>query len=278
MSWHVETELLERYAAGTLPDAAAWSVEAHVVDCETCRSALVEVPGDLGGVTDARLDAAWSVVASGTRQLQRGRFERGLVRLGVAEHTARLLLATPAFVRSWLLGVVAALAVTLSLAWAAPGRPLLPFLLVAPLLPVAGIAGAFGPRVDPAYEVAVVAPMSSFRLLLLRTMTVLAVTLGLAGLAAAALPVAGWTLAVWLLPSLAMTATVLAASTRWQPIRAAVVVASVWGAAVIGPALVGAGVPLVYGAGGQLAAAVLLAGAAAVLIRRRDRFEGTVMA
>jgi hypothetical protein len=42
----------------------------------------------------------------------------------------------------------------------------LAFLTVAPLLPLAGIAMAYGPGIDPTYEIGLAAPMRSLRLLL----------------------------------------------------------------------------------------------------------------
>jgi hypothetical protein len=94
--------------------------------------------------------------------------ERLLVRLGVADHTARLLAATPALRGSWLLAVAVTLAFAVLAAWARPGPDaILAFLCVAPLLPLAGIAVAYGPGIDPTYEIGLAAPLRSFRLLLL---------------------------------------------------------------------------------------------------------------
>ena len=70
------------------------------------------------------------------------------------------------------------------------------FLALAPVLPVAGVAVAFGPRTDPLHEVAVAAPYSSFRLLLLRSAAVLTTSLLLAVPAAALLPATAWVAAI----------------------------------------------------------------------------------
>ena len=77
------------------------------------------------------------------------------------------------------------------------------FLLVAPLLPLAGVAAAYGPLVDPAYELALAAPLGSLRLLLLRAVAVVAVDdAARRWPRALALPGLDWTAAAWLLPSL----------------------------------------------------------------------------
>ena len=74
------------------------------------------------------------------------------------------------------------------------------FLVLAALLPLAGVAAAYGPGIDPSYEIGVAAPMSSFHLILVRASTVLASTAALAALAALTLPRVGWTAAAWIVP------------------------------------------------------------------------------
>jgi len=73
-----------------------------------------------------------------------GRVERTIVRAGVKEHVARLLAATPSLRLSWFCAGTVAIMFT---SWVAQTgqRGLLFFLIVAPLLPVAGVAAAYGP-------------------------------------------------------------------------------------------------------------------------------------
>jgi ABC-2 type transport system ATP-binding protein len=66
------------------------------------------------------------------------------------------------------------------------------FLIVAPMLPLAGVAVAFGPGVDPTYEIGLASPMRSLRLLLVRAAAVLATTAPLAAAAGLLLPVVDW--------------------------------------------------------------------------------------
>ena len=273
MSWHADAELLDRYSAGHLSDAAAWSVETHIMGCDVCRRRLGVAPD---GVGDDRLAGVWADVASRVRLAERSWMERAIVRLGVREHEARLLLATPSHMRSWLLGMAVVVVLAVAGAWASTGQLAtapLPFLIVAPLMPVAGVAAAFGPRVDPTHALAVVAPMSSFRLLLLRTAAVLTPSLLLAGVGAAALPSVGWAAAAWVLPALALTAGALAISTRWPPVLSAGMVAGTW-VAVVMAVEVGSSMPLAaFGFVGQAVSILGLVLSLAVVARRRARFE-----
>ena len=108
------------------------------------------------------------------------------MRDGIADTTGRLLTAPPVLRRSWLAAVVFLLLATVGVVHTAGSPPL--FLALAPLLPLAGVALSYGPALDPTYEMAVVAPLHGFRLLMIRTLAVLAAGLGLNGLATLPLP------------------------------------------------------------------------------------------
>ena len=62
------------------------------------------------------------------------------------------------------------------------------FLIVAPLIPVAGVAASFGGDADPAHELVTVTPYSSLQLLLLRTFGVLTTSVPVTVLLGLALP------------------------------------------------------------------------------------------
>jgi hypothetical protein len=259
--WHVERTLLARYADGDVNASTAASVEAHLLACADCRTALAP------SVDPARLGAVWDEVLDRVDAPRRTVVERLLLRLGVAEHTARLVCSARSLTLSWLIAVSAALAFGL-LAADAGARGVLLFLALAPIAPVAGVAAAYGREVDPTYEVGLAAPYSSFRLLLLRSIAVLASTLLIAGAAALLLPVSGWVAVAWLLPSLALTSVTLAASTRVDPAWAAAATVFAWLVAVF-TAYQSTGVPYAaFGAAGQLVCTALLVLSVAVLIRR----------
>lgn len=266
MTWHVQSELLERYVRGDIDDAHAFSVEAHLPTCAHCRAQIAPL------VDDARLAQAWERIEARLDAPRRGRLEAGLVRLGMSGHVARLLGATPALRLSWLVacGVVLAFAV---LAATQREQGLYWFLVLAPLLPLAGIALAYGPDVDPTYEIGLAAPMRSFKLLLIRALAVLSVTSMMAAVAALALPGLHLTAAAWLVPSLALTLASLALATRTSPLVACGSLGMLW-MLVAGAGWRLAQEPLVvFGATGQLACALLAALAALVLVSNTDRFE-----
>jgi hypothetical protein len=176
--------------------------------------------------------------------------ERFLVRLGVHDHTARLLAATPSLTSAWLLSVAAALVFALAAAQSNP-RGVLFFLVVAPVLPVLGVAAAYGHTGDPTYDVAMAAPYSSIRLLLLRASVVLATTLMLVGLAALLLPAAPGLATAWLLPALALTVATLTLSARIPAAAAAGAVVAVWLGAVFTTVRATGSTYAAFGAAGQ---------------------------
>lgn len=221
MSWHVEPEMLEAYAHNAIDDVHAYSVEAHLVTCSVCRTRIASL-GD-----QERLEILWSEINEVVTGPEPGIVERFLLRLGVKDHVARLLAATPSLSLSWLGGLVLALSFAVVAAHMS-AKGFLLFLILAPLLPLAGVAVAYGPRVDPTYEIGLASPMSSFNLLLIRATAVLATSGGLAFVAALALPQKNWAVIAWLVPSLGLTLASLALSTYISPLRAAAGVSLLW--------------------------------------------------
>jgi hypothetical protein len=195
-----------------------------------------------------------------------------LSRIGLPGNVARLLTATPSLSFSWLGAVALTLTVAVVLANQSP-RGILVFLLLAPLLPVAGVAAAYGPRVDPTYEIGLASPMSSFRILLIRATAVLATTLTLVGLSGLGLPGLDWAPAVWLLPGLALTLSSLALATWVPPVWAAGLVSGLWiGGVAIADRVSG---PIQPAFQAQAQAVFVAVGvlATVILITRRRTFE-----
>jgi hypothetical protein len=262
--WHLPDDDIRRYAALELVPPALWSADAHLAACADCRERLsTAAPRELAGDGWVSLDAELDAPVPGS-------VERLLVRAGVPDHTARLLAATPTLRRSWLAAVALTLALTALLAHLA--HPAV-FLVVAPLLPVAGVALSFGPRVDPTYEIALVAPMHTFRLVLLRCTAVLATTTALSGLASLAMPDLGLAALGWFLPSLTLTVTSLALTPGFGPVTAAMLVATGWLALVAATFGPGGGGSAVFVPAGQLTLALAAAVVAAVLARHHRAFE-----
>ncbi|MEU6808926.1 zf-HC2 domain-containing protein [Streptomyces sp. NPDC046831] len=270
MTWHVAEDDLRAYGRGELEPPLLWSADTHLAGCAACRARLASL------ADPAALDAGWERLDAELDAPRPGPAERLLLRLGVAGHTARLLAATPVLRRSWLLAVAVVLMTTVAAAeeLRAADSPTA-FLALAPLLPLAGVALAYGPGLDPTYEMAVVAPMHGFRLLLVRTVAVLAVGLGLNGLATLALPGYGLRALAWLLPALALTATGLALTPRLGPYRAPALTGGVWVALLLvaGARSAGGGALPQFTAAGQGAAAVVAVLATGLLYLLRDRFD-----
>ncbi|MEU3409686.1 MULTISPECIES: cupin domain-containing protein [unclassified Streptomyces] len=268
MSWHVAEEDLRAYARGELEPPLLWSADTHLAGCAECRAVLA------AAWDGEALDEAWARLDAELDAPRPRPFERLLLRLGVAGHTARLLAATPVLRRSWLTAV--ALVLAMSVLTARAGHSAIPFLALTPLLPLAGVALSYGPVADPTYEMTVVSPLHGFRLLMIRTVAVLAAALALTALAGLALPGFGLSAFAWLLPALALTATGLALTPRLGPVAAPAVAGGGWvvllllaeaardgGDRVLAP----------FTAAGQGAAAAVAALAAGLLFLTRDRFD-----
>jgi hypothetical protein len=280
---HTSEDLLADFAAGTLDEDLGWSVDAHLTGCARCRSTLSEyVDAD----RLARNRSVLLISAALPDDLGPGRLLR---RCGVPDHMLRLLAATPSLRRSWLLATAGVLVVVTGETLLARNgltpvpaltqvsgpqsqAVLVPFILLAPLLVLAGVAAAFLPMFDPAYRLAVAAPFSGFTLLLVRVVTALATALVPVVCAAFTLPGPGWLPATLLLPSLALCAFALAAATLMPPLTAAVASGGLW----VLPALLLAmtHLPLaILQWNAQIAFAAAFIASATVLSLRHDRFE-----
>jgi hypothetical protein len=279
---HAGADLLAGYAAGAI-EPVVWSVEAHLTGCARCRSALSP------HVDAQRLARNRSVLLVRAALPEEGRMRRLLCRCGIPDHLLRLVAATPSLRRSWLLAVLAVLAAVTGEAAAVrygwipagvPARPagprdsevLAPFLLVAPLLVLTGVAAAFLPMFDPASQLAVAAPFSGVILLLVRAVSALAAALITVVGTAFLLPGPGWLPVALLLPSLALCAFALAAATVMDPRAAAVTAGVLWAVPVLLLATSDGPLPVVQ-RNAQFACAAVLGACAVVLLARHDRFE-----
>lgn len=266
MSWHVEPQLLSSYARGRTDPADAFSVEAHLLGCAVCRNELAEL------ADGNRLERVWAGVEETIAGPEGGPLESLLLRLGVPDHLARLLVSTRSLTLSWLgaVGICLALAVV---AAHVNRQGLLVFLALAPLLPLAGVAVAYGPGVDPTYEIGLAAPMRGFTLLVVRATAVLGVTTALAAAAAAALPEFGWLAAAWLLPSLALAALALALATYLPSPAAFWAVAVAWIVTVSVAASASGDRFAAFGKPAQLGFLVAVVLTGALVARRREAFD-----
>jgi hypothetical protein len=224
-------------------------------------------------IDPARIDANWRAITAELDAPRPARIERLMRAVRVPAHVVRMIVATPALRRSWYLSVLAV--VLVGLGGADPERrdSLFALLVLAPMLPVLGVALAYGSAADPSHEIQLATPTHGLRLVAIRSVTVLVVSIAivapLAGLSEAARPMA----AAWLLPALAVTGASLAVMTFLPPRRATAAVAVGWFAATV-VARVAADDPLAaFTAIGQLVAIGVTIAAVAIVIVRRSSFE-----
>lgn len=209
MSWHIPETMARAYVDGDVQGARAASIEAHVMTCDACRSMVGRA------VSSERLDAIWSAVEDDVDTPRRTWTERLLKVAGLSDTDARLVAVAPSLHLSWFTAVAAVLALAVWVSQAGD-RGASVFLIVAPLVPVAAVAGGYGRWADPTYEVSVASPYPTLRLLLLRSAAVAAASGVLAVAASLWVPDAG-TAAAWVLPSLALVTLTLVLS-RWVPL------------------------------------------------------------
>jgi hypothetical protein len=224
-TWHLDEATLRAYADGHPLSVVGSSVEAHLVDCATCRVRL----GELMPRQD--VDRAWAAIRAHVETPPRSVPERLIRWLGASAETARLLVAVPAFRGAWLLGLLVTLFAGIAASFGEYGVAL--FLIVAPLAPVVGVAASFGGDADPSHELVTVTPYSALRMLLLRTAGVLATSVPVTLLAGLALPGPAWVGVAWLTPAAAGVALVLLLAPVFGSTATATTLAACWSAAVV---------------------------------------------
>ena len=203
------------------------------------------------------------------------RLARLLRRLGVPDLTVPLVTATPALRRSWFVSIGIALFFAVTAASNNEGvgvDRISVFLTLAPLLPLLGVALAFGRDVDPTHELVVAAPRDTFQVFLIRAVTVLTASSIVLLLSSLALPAGGAYRVAWLLPAVAITAISMALSARFDGRRVAAIVASAWIATVV-IVVAASSVAAMFGPILQVASTVVIAGAGYWLIAGRERLE-----
>lgn len=176
----------------------------HVATCDDCQARA-----SLKGF-DVDLERAWIGVAAETWSSPVSWPERMASRLLRSPALARSLATTPSLFLSWILATVAILTAGV-LATPVSGEPWAA--LLAPALAGVGIAYAYGPGVDPAFELSRTMATSDRMVLLVRSLAVFGVNAAL-GLVASLFSAAtvGITLG-WLLPMTTVCALALAVAT-----------------------------------------------------------------
>jgi hypothetical protein len=221
------------------------------------------------------IELSWDTLADRIDQPRPHAVERLLGWLGVREETARLVSATPALSVAWLAAMTLVVAATASLSRLSGADG--PYLLLAPVAPLAAVAVTFASVADPAGEAGVPTPMNGVGLLLRRAVVVLVPTFFVLGAFGLALPSFGVAVA-WVLPALTLTLGSLALGTWWRVELTATGLALGWFVAVTGIRWVqgqtlGLADSVVFSAAGQLAFLALGLVAGFVLAVRHDHLE-----
>ncbi|MEU9047893.1 MULTISPECIES: zf-HC2 domain-containing protein [unclassified Kitasatospora] len=269
MTAHAPRRLLVSYVLG--PDAPAgptdgrsegpsvgelWAVEAHLERCAVCRAELAEVSLTHSPAATALVEQVRERLSASLSPVRRRRWRRARGEL------ARW--AAPAF-GPWVAALVLVVLCALVLA-SAVARDSPTLLLLAPAMPLLGVALSWGPHTDPVHELVATTPRAGLALVLRRTVAVLAFVIP-------PLAVGGWITGtapvLVLLPALALTCAALALGSRLGVQRAATALGVGWAAFVVIPAMDDRTVPVYLreSAAPGWAAAVAALGVAVVLCR-----------
>jgi hypothetical protein len=168
-------------------------------------------PGRLPSADDwpegVDLGRVWNGVAAEVWRRHPGWIERTAARLLRSPGLARTLLTTPSLLLPWLISTVVVFGAG-ALISLGPGQPLV--WLVAPAVAAVGIAFAYGPGIDSAWELSSSCAVPDRMVLLTQVVAVFAVNAVLGLLASAASGAAAALTFGWLLPMTAVCALALA--------------------------------------------------------------------
>jgi hypothetical protein len=159
-----------------------------------------------GGVD---LNRVWTGVVAEVWRRHPGRLERAAAWLLRSPGLARALVTTPSLLLPWLISTVAVFGVG-ALVSLGQGQPLV--WLLAPAVAATGVAFAYGPGLDPAWELSASCALPDRMILLTRVVAVFAVNAVLGLLASAASGAAAALTFGWLIPMTAVCALALAAA------------------------------------------------------------------
>ena len=148
--------------------------------------------------------------------------ERLAARLLRSPGLARALVTTPSLLLGWIIATAVVLLAGAAATWGT-GTPYVA--LLAPAVAAAGIAYAYGPGIDPAWELSRSMAVSDRMVLLVRTLAVFALNAALGLAASVASGAAAAVTFGWLVPMTAVCALALAAATVTRSAEAGVAAA-----------------------------------------------------
>lgn len=176
----------------------------HVAICAACRETALAELGDVN------LDRVWTGVAGEVWARPVGTVERWVASILRSPGLARALVTTPSLIVSWIFATIAVFGAGVLVTWTT-GDPWVA--LLAPAVAGAGIAFAYGPGIDPAFELSRSMAISDRMVLLVRGLTVFGLNAVL-GLIASLFAEGAADLTIgWLVPMTTVAGLALAAAT-----------------------------------------------------------------
>jgi hypothetical protein len=165
------------------------------------------------GPPDVNLDRVWLGVAAEVWRRRPGWVERLAGWLLSSPGLARALVTTPSLLLGWVIASAAVL-ITGMIATFGTGTPYVA--LLAPAVAAAGVAYAYGPGIDPAWELSRSMAVSDRMVLLVRALAVFGLNAAFGLAVSAASGAAAAVTFGWLVPMTAVCALALAAATLTQ--------------------------------------------------------------
>jgi hypothetical protein len=202
------------------------------------------LPGRDGCAPGVDMHRVWLGVAAEVWRRRPGRVERLAGRALRSPGLARALVTTPSLLLGW---VIASAVVLVAGMFATLGTGTPYVALFAPAVAAGGIAYAYGPGIDPAWELSQSMAVSHRMVLLVRVLAVFALNAALGLAASAASGLAATITFGWLIPMTAVSALALAAATLTRSANVGV---------TAGLAAWAVTVQSVYSASGQVTTAV----------------------
>jgi hypothetical protein len=180
---------------------------------------------DRCGPPDVDLDRVWTGVAAQVWLRRPGRIERLAAQLLRSPGLARALVTTPSLLTGWVIATAAILLAGMAATW---GTHTPYVALFDPAVAAAGIAYAYGPGIDPAWELSQSMAVSDRMVLLTRALAVFGLNAVFGLLASAASGAAVAVTFGWLVPMTAVCALALAAATLARSANVGVAGMSGW--------------------------------------------------
>ena len=269
--WHVPLEQLDGYLANGVDPATASSVEAHLVNCATCRHAVAERSGP------TLLRDSWASIERSIDGELEHSVENIARRAGVGDREIRTLAPTLSLQAAWLaatfLALLSAAAIARRAGGPEEGLARLAFLTIAPLAPLAAVVTAISAASEPAPEIARVTPASRLRIGAIRATTVMVAAIAMGMVASAMLPGAWIDAVVWLLPALALSGVGALIAGRVTPTTAIGWLASLWVVTAVVAARLTDDRLAAFRPGAQLLYLAIAAIAVAVMAARPDSLD-----